>query len=226
MVIGGAGLVKTGEHFKGALPTGSRFAALFSYDVAAVAGVIGTLLVLAGAFVALPAFVRFIREEKWASVLVALSAASIIASLVLTITTIGLSSWAHTLNTAQRNGADEWYSVAFVAIALMAAVTVGLWTATGVAVATKIDFGERALRWESWLAICVCVSAFCVVAGAVAWWIAMALQAPTFLGGTVRDAIVTSLSPQLVGALGLMTIGACTASWGAWRVAMTFRHTR
>jgi len=46
----------------------------------------------------------------------------------------------HHLNSAQRNGGDGVYSGVFLAFALLVVITIGLWTTTGVAVASRIDF--------------------------------------------------------------------------------------
>jgi hypothetical protein len=225
MIVGGASLAKTAEHFSSALPASSRFAARFSYDTVAVAGLVGTLLVFAGAVVALPGFLGFLRDHKWASVRAFVSR-SVMATIALIGATFGLSTWAHDLNAAQRNGGDDWYSAAFVAFVLLAVVTVGLWTGTGVAVASRINFSVRALRFESRLAIGACLASLAVLGGAVAWWTQMALHAPWFLEGTPVGTTSSPWSLQLVITLLMMTFGALSGVWGAWRVAMTFRPAR
>jgi hypothetical protein len=222
MIVGGASLVKTAEHFSAALPAKSRVLAQFAYDTTAVAGAVGTLLVAAGAFVALPGFVRFLRASQWPQVRASF-VRSMVASVMLVPSTAGLSLWAHHLNTAQRNGADHLYSGAFVAFALLVVVTIALWTRTGVAIASRIDFTPRELRWESGFAIGVSLSSVVVVASAVLWWVQMGLHAPWFLEGTTTGVATSPWSAQLVVTVVVLALGAASAVWGASRVAATYR---
>ena len=222
MIIGGAALTKTAEHSASALPAGSRFASQFSYNSTAVAGVVGTLLIVAGAAVAVPGFVRFLHQKKWPMVRASFRR-SLVATLLLIGATIGLSAWAHQLNTAQHNGSDHWYSAAFVTFALLAVVTIGLWTKAGVAVVSRIDLSERALRWESKLAIGVCLASLVVIFGAALWWAQLALHAPWFLQGAPNGTAASPWSVELIVALSFMAIGTMMSLWGAWRVAITFR---
>jgi hypothetical protein len=225
MMVGGASLVKTAEHFSGALPAQSRAFPQFAYTAAAVAGVAGTLLVIAGAFVALPGFVRFLRAKKWSEVRKAF-VASLVASAALIVATFGLSLWAHHLTTAQRNGADAAYSSVFVAFVFLAVVTIGLWTRASVAVASRINFSPRELRWASGLAIGVSLSSILVVVSATIWWIQMGLHAPWFLQGTAPGITTSAWSANLVVTLFVLVLGSLSALWGASRVALTYRPTR
>lgn len=225
MIVGGAGLVKTAEHFKAALPAQSRTVAQFAYTATAVAGVAGTLLVIAGAFVALPGFVRFLRAKKWPAVR-RVFVAPLVASAAMIVTTMGLSTWAHHLTTAQRNGADDAYSGAFVVFVVLAVVTIGLWTRASVAVASRINFSPRELRWASGLAIAVSLSSILVVVSATIWWIEMGLHAPWFLQGTAPGITTSAWSANLVVTMSVLVLGTLSALWGASRVALSYRPTR
>jgi len=225
MMIGGASLVKTAEHFPTALPAQSRVVTQFAYNVTAAAGMAGTLLVLAGAFVALPGFVRFLRAKKWSEVR-RVFVISLVASAALVVTTFGLSFWAHHLTTAQRNGADNAYSGVFLAFVLLVVVTIGLWTRASVSVASRINFSPRALRWESGLAIGVSLASILVVVSATMWWIQMGLHAPWFLQGTAPGIATSAWSAHLVVTMLVLVFGTLSALWGASRVALTYRPTR
>jgi hypothetical protein len=222
MIVGGASLVKTAEHFSSALPAKSRLVAQFAYNTTAVAGVVGTLLVAAGAFVAFPGFLRFLRAKHWSQVRASFIR-SLVASAVLIVSTLGLSLWAHTLSSAQRNGADALYSAAFLAFALLVVVTIALWTRTSVAIASRIDFTPAELRWESGFAIGVSLSSLVVVASATVWWIQMGLHAPWFLQGTTTGVATSPWSARLVLTVIVLALGAVSALWGASRVASTYR---
>jgi hypothetical protein len=224
MMIGGASLAKTAEHYSSALPARSRTVAAIAYNATAVAGVVGMLLVLAGACVALPGFVRFIRAKKWTGVR-SVFAMSLVASATLIVATLGLSLWAHHLTSAQRNGSDNPYAAAFVAFVLLVVVTVALWTRASVAAALRIELTPRQLRWESGFAIGVSLSSIAAVVGAALWWNQMGLYAPQFLNGTT-GAGASPWSTRLVAIILVMGLGAVTALWGASRVALTYRPMR
>jgi len=183
MAVGGASFVKMAEHFRAALPTSSRAVAIVAYDTTALAGLLGTLFVVVSVTGALPGFVRFLRADKWPQVR-GMFVRSVVSSLVVVVATAGLSWWAHHLNSAQRNGGDGVYSGVFLAFALLVVITIGLWTTTGVAVASRIDFTPRELRRESCLAIAVSLSSIVVVASAAVWGVQIGLHAPWFLNGT------------------------------------------
>ena len=219
MIVGGAALAKMAEHFRNAMPKPSRAIATLAFNATTVAGVAGTILVLVGAIVACPGFVRFLREKGWPQVRRTL-VRSVIATVVLFAATSGLASWSHQLNTAQRNGADALYSGAFFAFALFVVMTIALWTRASIAVASRIDFTPRALRWESYLALGVCLSSIVVAVGATAWWIQVGRHAPWLLNGTLSEVSASPWSLRVVGT------ALVTAFWGAARIAMSYRPSR
>jgi hypothetical protein len=207
------------------VPSQSRSITQFAYSATAVAGVVGTLLVIAGALVALPGFVRFLRAKKWSEVR-RIFVASLVVSGALVVSTFGLSSWAHHLTTAQRNGADGAYSGVFVGYVLLVVVTIGLWTRMSVAVASRIDFTARELRWASGLAIAVSLTSILVVVSATVWWIQMGVHAPWFLQGTASGIATSAWSAHLVATMLVLVLGTLNALWGASRVALTYRPKR
>jgi uncharacterized membrane protein YidH (DUF202 family) len=225
MIVGGASLAKMAEHFPSALPSSSRTLATFSYNTTAIAGVVGTLLVLAGVIIALPGFARFVHSNEWPEVRRTF-VKPVASSVALIGATIGLSEWAHHLNTSQRNGGNNVYSGAFIAFALVVVITIGLWTRASVTVASRIEFTPRALRWESYFALGVCLSSIIVVVSATAWWIQMGLHAPWFLNGTPIGISTSPWSAHVVVTVLVMVIATVTALWGAARVAMSYRPSR
>jgi hypothetical protein len=222
MMIGGASLLKTAEHFRASLPTHSKTLPQFAYNATAIAGMVGTLLMVVGAFVALPGFVRFVREKKWSEVRGG-CVTVLVASAVLVVVTFALSEWAHRLTSAQRNGTDDLYSVLFLAFVLLVVVTIALWTRASVSVASRITFTARELRWESLVAIGVSLSSVVVVASTTMWWIQMGLHASWFLQGTTTGVTTSPWSPILVATMSVMVLGTSVALWGALRVALSYR---
>ncbi len=225
MMIGGAGLAKTAEHFSPALPVKSRFVARFAYDMTAVAGVTGTLLVLAGAAVALPAFIRFLGANNWSRVRGAIERA-LIAIGVLIVATAGLAFWAHHLNDAQRNGANHLYSVSFLAFVLLVVVTLGLLTWAGVGAATKIDLSPRVLHLEQYFAYGVTLASSVAFGGATIWWIQISRHAPWFFNAARAGVATSPWSLNMVLTAIVMALGTATALWGSSRVALTYRASR
>ena len=99
--------------------------------------------------------------------------------------TFGLSLWAHHLTSAQRNGTDGLYS-SFSRLRVRGRGDDRTLGRTGVAIASRIDFTPRELRWESGFAFGVSLSSLVVIASTSVWWIQMGLHAPWFLEGTSR----------------------------------------
>jgi hypothetical protein len=224
MMIGGAALAKTAEQFPAALPARSRALAELAYDATAVAGIAGTLLVVAGAVIAAPGFVRFVRAKRWFEVR-RVFWTSVIASATMVAVALGLSRWAHGLTSAQRNGTDGLYSSMFLVFVLVVVVTIALWARTCVAIASRIDFTSRELRLESVVAFGVSLTSIVVIASTSVWWIQMGLHAPWFLEGTSGGIVASLTSAQLLAIMVPMVLGTLTAAWGASRVALTYRST-
>lgn len=225
MVVGGAGLAKTAEHFVTALPARSQFLAQFAYAAAVASGIAGTLLVVVGGALAVPSFARLLRAKRGAEIRTSM-VRPIVASAAVVAATFGLAPWAHHLTSAQRNGTDGLYSAAFVAYAVLVVVAIGLWTSMSVTVASKLDFTPRTLRWESWCAMAVSLSAIAVIASTALWWTEMSLHAPRFLEGAPAGTAASPWSAQLIAIMLLMLLSTTLALWGASRVAMTYRPAR
>lgn len=225
LAVGGLSLEKMAEHFGAAMPPGSRAVATGAFDTAAASGLLGTLLLLVGVVVALPGFVRLCRTQKWHQIRRTF-ASSLVATGVAVIATAGLVPWAHHLNNAQRNGGSDLYSVAFVAVGLVVMTTIGLWTRASIATASRIDFTDRELQRESYLAMGVSLSSVVVVTSATIWWIQVALHAPWFLSGAAYGVSSSPWSTQAVVTMLAMGLGVATALWGGSRVALSYRMTR
>lgn len=225
MIVGGAVLQKTSEHFASSLPPHAHSLADVAFNVTVASGIIGSLLVLAGAGVAMPACSRLLRAEGWSSLRPKL-VTPLIATAMSGAATSGLSLWAHHLTSVQRNGADDWYSSAFLTCAFLVVVTIGLWTKVAVGIAIGCEFTSQELRRESYLALAVSLAALFVIAGATAWWIEMAQHASWFLSGSTVGLPSSAWSTNLAAALTVMALGTVAAVWGASRVVLSYRSNR
>ena len=217
MIVAGAMVAKFAEHFSSAMPASSRASAQIAYDVLAVSGIAGTLLVGAGAVLALPALARLIKSGGWLRI-----RASVAASGVATILSAGgllaVSQWGHHLRTLARNGADLRYGMAALALAATAIVTLALWCVAAAKVATTVEFTARELRRESALALGVALAAALATVGALLWWFVVATRASWFLQGAARGVESSPWPAPLVVASSIMIASLVVASWGVVRV--------
>ena len=224
-VLAGASFSKASEHFAQALPVASRAVPQGAFDVVAVLGVIGAMLVAFGAIAALPAFVQFVHAGGWSSI-----RGRVLRAAVLTVMTVGaviaLGAWAHHLSEFQRNGGDGLYSGAFVAWALLVAGTLAQWTAAGVVAARRIDLTRRLLHIETVLAVAVAGAMVVITAAAALWWVAMAKDAPWFLQGTATGTSPSPFNVQLALTMVLMLMSVLVAGYGVMRVARSWTGLR
>jgi hypothetical protein len=216
-VLAGMSFSKVSEHYSYALPPSLRALPQSAFKSVAGLGIIGASLVALGALATLPAFVRFIRNGGWTSI-----RGHVLRAAALTAITAGalvpLSLWAHHLDLRQRNGGDGLYSAAIGLWALLVAVTLAQWTASGVAAVRRIDLPRGVLRFEATLAIAVAVAMVLVTGAAGLWWGAMAHDAPWFLQGTAPGTSPSPFTLQLVMTLTLMLTAVLTAAYGVARI--------
>ena len=222
LVVGGAAYAKAAEHFASAGSAASQALAGDAYRAVVALAVLGTGLVGAGLVVAVPATGRLLRAGGWGQLRRPLARA-VAASVASVGATVGLASWAHLLDVAQRNGADAGYVMAFSAWALLGTVTVGLWTAAGVSVARRIDLGPAVLRVEAGLAVATGAVVVATAAAVGLWWSGMATTAPWFLAGTRPGTHPSPVTLQLVTVGGCLAVACALAAYGALRVVRGLR---
>ena len=217
VMVGGMSLAKGSEHFVGALPASARPLSNGTFDAVQVLGTVGGVLVLLGALVALPAFVRFLGAGGWASIRGHVARAAV-ATVVTVAATLGLRPLAHGLTAAQRNGGDWHCTLLFVLVALAVVTTLALWTGAAVAAARRMTLSTRTLVAESVLAVALGAVMVLVTASSALWWGSVAASAPWFFSGTRFGTPGSAVSPNLILALGLMALGTLTGAYGVIRV--------
>ena len=230
-VVAGSSFAKLSEGFGQAVPAGTRTLPTVAYGVVFAAGVIGGLLVVAGLVIGLPAFYRFLQAGRWRSIRghVLRAAAASVAGLLAVGVLIGL---ARTLTPAQRNGAllyhpvVWYYLLAFVPTMVLVVAALVLWTVTVVAVARQLDLGRQILSAEGVLAAAVTVAMVLMLAATAVWWGSIASSAPWILQGVRAGSIASAFDPQLVGTMVLMVLASALATYGASRVARSWRVLR
>ena len=215
--VGGVSFVKVTEHYSSSLPASSRGAAEFAYNLTAGAGIMGSLLVFVAALVAMPSFTRWLRGAGWSQFLERLAMPAIVTIAAIGAT-IALSTWAHHLDYAQRNGGDVAYSAAFLVLATLVVSAVGLWTSAVVRLALSVPFPASILLWEARLAGGVAISSFVVVGGASLWWFEVARHAPWFISGAHYGVGSSTWSIPLGMTMGLLGVATIVAAWGLSRI--------
>jgi hypothetical protein len=226
-VIAGASFAKFAEHFDEALPHRSSAHRLpdLAFTVLQMVAGVASFLVLTGALLAAPAFVRFVRAGGWKSVrghfLRAIACTGVAAAATGLIIVL-----AHNLTSHQRNGGLDWYGAMFLVWAALIADTLMLWTAVAVATARRMALSTAVLAAEAALAAAI-AGAMVVMLGATAvWWAEMAKVAPRFLMGSPGGAPGSSWDIWLVASVVLMAIAMSTAVAGAVREIRVWAQVR
>jgi len=223
MVVAGASFAKMSEHFDTALPDGPgahRLADL-SYSFIQTAAAVAGFIVLAGAGLVLPAFLRYMRSGGWPSIRAhALRAAG--WTLLTAGMTAALLIWAHHLSAQQRNGGSTGYEVLFLMWAALVVGTLVLWTVLAVAAASKVTFSRSLLAVEAGMAVAVALAVVAILAATGLWWALIAERAPTFLSGNSASPV----NIRLVATVLLMALAAAAAITGAVRIAQSWPEWR
>jgi hypothetical protein len=226
-VIAGASFAKLSEHFDESLPHGR--AAHRVPDVAftviqTVAG-LACALVVTGALLALPAFLRFLRSGGWGS-LRGHFVRAVTCSALLVVVTAPLLTWAHHLTPHQRNGGLHWYGILFLVWVTLLTITLTLWTGVAIAAARRLEFPPSVLMGESILAAAVAGTMLVMVSATVLWWAAMAMHAPAFLNAGPGGAPAASWDPWLTVTVASMVLAAGVALTGVVREVRVWTRIR
>ena len=222
MSVGVMSLFKTAEHYSHSLPVGSRSLAETGYRLVVVGGVIGTIVVVLGALIALPSLFGHLRENGWSYLREALLPA-LMTSLVTLAGILALSLWAHHLTSIQRNGGDRAYVGAFLVVALLVTLSAGAWARAVVKVASVLVLSPSALLYEGVLALVAALCTVVMASGAVTWWVQMARHAPWFLQGSTAGVAVSPWSSPVMFSAAIMAVATAIAVAGASRVALSVR---
>ncbi|MGO8863845.1 MAG: hypothetical protein ACLQRH_24225 [Acidimicrobiales bacterium] len=226
-VIAGASFAKFSEHFDEALPhsMGAHRVPDLAFTVLqTVAGVAG-VLVVAGALVAVPALVRFLRADGWSSVrghfLRALACTALTGAVAAPVLVV-----AHQLTPHQRNGGLQWYGALFFIWAALIVATLTLWTVFAAAAGRRVTFSKPTLVAEAILAAAVAVAMLAMVGATAVWWGAMAKDAPTFLSASPGGAPGSSWDLWLIATVTLMAVAMATAAVGVVRELRVWAEIR
>lgn len=215
-VVAGFGFAKVSEHFGGFIMGSDPTVPDAAYVTVQVAAVLTALTVLLGVVVAIPALMRFLSGGGWSRVKRPVVRACVVSVLAMAMTVV-LVAWAQGLTTAERNGSDVAYSLAFLAWAALVVLAIASWTIAGVVTGRHLTLSSGVLRAERLLATLATVGMLVIVVAVAAWWLSMASAARTFFAGSLAGP-----TPQLVGSFVLMVAALTLAVAGV--VTMSRRH--
>jgi hypothetical protein len=219
-VIAGASFAKFSEHFDEALPhsmSAHRLPDLAFTVLQTVAGV-ASILVVVGALLAVPAFVRYLRAGGWPSVRGHFLRALACTGLTVAVT-VPLLVWAHHLRPHQRNGGLHLYGTLFLIWAALIVMTLTLWTVVALVAGRRVVLSKAILTAEAILAVVIAVAMVVMVGATAVWWGAMAKDAPAFLNASPGGVPGSPWDVWLVATVALMAVAMGTAAVGVVREA-------
>ena len=186
-VVGGMAFQKTSEHWQVVVPAGDRGVPTAAFDTVQAAAVIGSVAVLAGVALALPAFIRDLRSGGLTAVrrpILIASAATAVATAALVVLAVD-----H----------DVVAASVFVAFAL---ISLFAWTHAAAAAARRLE----PLRAHSYLAVIVTASMAVMASAAAVWFASVTANAPSFVGAAQLTVIATfMLAGTALAATGSIT---------------------
>jgi hypothetical protein len=224
-MIAGSDFAKFSEQWKFSTPFAHHTTPNAAYVTVEVAGIAGVAVILFAAALTLPSFVDFLRAGNWPLVRRTILRA-IVASVSLACFTSLFSSWAHVLNSRDRNQGMLPFEIVFVVISIGVVVTLFFVTSAAIVVVRHLNLTQRVLRTLVGLSLALTTLMLVIVAGIVTWWASEAIYAPRFLRNNIGGHILATSSafpPALVLAGLLMVFGLVLAFTGIVRVSRAMR---
>jgi hypothetical protein len=168
-VLAGLALQKGSEHWTAGTRAHDRALAGAAFGILEIAAAIGSVLVLGAICAALPRLAALLRRGGWSQIRRPI-VRSCVATVLAAVAIGGLVQVADGLDVRQRNGHDLAYSAAFVACALLVALSLACWAVAATAVARRLERPRRARRLEARAAAGVTTAMVVTTVAAVVWW--------------------------------------------------------
>jgi hypothetical protein len=215
-VLGGFGVQRASEHWKAATPTARQALPSAAFDVVLLGAAVGSLLVLAGVAVSLPALATLLRDGGWAWIRRPILRAALL-TLVAVAATVGLAVWAHSLTPAARNGGDHLYGGGFVAWLLLVAACLFAWANAAAATARNLPLPAGALRAEVRIGVAVSAAMAVMTIATAVWWGGLAHAAPWFFDGRPAGSNASALVSNMIVPVVVMLCATVLGVIGATR---------
>ncbi len=221
-VLGGLGVDKAAEHWTAAVPPASARLGEVAFAVLIAAAAIGSVLVVAGIALSGRTFAAFLRAGGWQRARRPIYRASIVTGLAA-IGLLALSTWAHHLTVAQRNGDSDAYGAAVLCWVVLFAGCLSSWAAAAASTVRHLDLTARLLALESRTATAVTATMVAMTMASSVWWATIAHSAPWFLAGTAPRTGGTVAPVNVVIPVALMLTATLMATVGARRALRNSR---
>lgn len=224
-VIAGASFAKFSEHFDQALPhsMSAHHVSDLAFTVLQTVAGVASILVIVGALLAVPAFVRYLRAGGWPSLRRHFMRAFACTGLTLAVT-VPLVVWAHHLTPHQRNGGIHLYGTLFLLGAALIVMTLASWTVVAIVAGSRVALSKTVLIAEGILAVVVAVAMVVMVGATAVWWGVLARSAPAFLSGSPGGVSGSPWDVWLVATVALMVVAMGTGAVGVVREARVWRR--
>jgi hypothetical protein len=168
-VVAGAFVQKYSEHWQDVTPQADRAVPGVAFDALVVAAGIGTVLVLAGVGIALPALYSYLRAGGWPNVRGPIVHAAWLTLLTIP-STMAIVTWAHHLTDAQRTGGDTLYAIGVLVWLCIAVSCLAAWTVAAVRTSLQLRWPSAVLRAEAGLAAAVTATMAAMTVATTVWW--------------------------------------------------------
>ncbi|MGH9104450.1 MAG: hypothetical protein ACRDZX_01165, partial [Acidimicrobiales bacterium] len=145
-----------------------------------------------------------------------------VLSALTVASTLGVATWAHHLNSADRNGHLAAYTMVFLAWGAIMVLTIAAWTAAAIRIEQQLTLTPILARLESVAALLVAATTIAITGALITWWVSLALQAPWAIAGTRSHPHLWAWPLGLVALLA--TAAGTVAAAGAGRIASRAGH--
>ena len=226
-VVAGASFAKFSEHFDEALPhaMATHHIPDLAFSILQTVAGAASVLVVAGALLAAPAFVRFLQAGGWSSVR-RLFLRALACSAVMIASSVPLVVLAHHLTAHQRNGGLRWYGATILLWVVLIVITLTMWTVFAVAAARRLHFRSAVLKAEAALGAVVALAMVVMVGATAVWWGSMAKDAPSFLNASPGGAPGSPWDLWLAATVALMGAAMVVAAVGVLREVRMWTRMR
>jgi hypothetical protein len=219
-VVAGSGFAKLSEHWDAVVRVGDRRLPGGAYDAVQIAAGVGLVIVALAALAAVPSFVRLLRHGGWPRVRVPIVVVAT-AGAAAVLVTLGAVAWSHLRPLPPGARPVLWVGqvpVLGVGWALVVVAAIAVSTVCVVRVAMRLDLPAAVLRLESALALSLTMAMCAVLGGTLAWWVAIAADAPGFASGWGAGLLGAPGALALPATGCLMTAGLALGLWGDTRM--------
>ena len=222
-VVAGSAFAKYTEHWPLAMPRQENWvpaAAMVAVQAAAAAGV---LILLVAGLVTLPALVNLIRSDGWKPLGMLVRPAAVSVTVAAAASAV-VVVWNNHLGPSARAAVPPALKVTTVIGGLLVVCAVAVCCGTVVALVYRLSLSSRLTRTLGVLAIAMAAALVVIFAGALTWWISLAIHAPWFFGSLVPRS-PSSPAPTAMIVLGLMMFsGLVLAGIGIARIAISMNR--